>query len=119
MTSKTRSGYTYQCSSAAVRHCQGGGGVQAYVLFLFGSPYNKIHFCPLFFNGTMNEMEETILHELSHLAAKTDHYFGSIMNDKGMIESTNDAYLYGRMMHWSIEGLMKMSSWGFIWTPER
>lgn len=118
MQTKVNSGYTYQCSSASVRHCQGGGGVQAYVLFLFGRPYNKIHFCPLFFKSDMRDMEQTILHELSHLAANTEHYFGSIFNDQGLIKSTNDAYLYGRMMHWGVEGMMKVNSWGHIWVPD-
>lgn len=115
MKNKMNNGFIYKCMPERERRCAPATGVQAYVLFIFNRPYNRIHFCPIFFDGDSREKENTIMHELSHLAALTDHYMGTIFSDEGMIASTNDAYLYGQIMHTPLEQFWKRSSWGFIW----
>jgi len=94
MNSKVKSGYSYYCRTERDKRCSGGGGTIAYVLNLGPYTFNRIYLCPEFWKGDRNDQLRTLLHELSHLAADTDHYFGSIFSDAGMIEQTNDAYFY-------------------------
>ncbi|MBT7610743.1 MAG: hypothetical protein HN576_13365 [Bacteriovoracaceae bacterium] len=116
--SKINGTYKYVCDSARTRNCR-GGEVTAYVLFLGNNPYNRINLCPLFFQSSTYDQEDTLLHELTHLAGKTDHYMGTSMTDAGMIKSANNAYLYGGMMHRDFEKVMRGNSWGLMWRGRR
>lgn len=116
---KIRSSYRYDCMSARSSRCSESDGVYAYVLFLFGKPHNRIHLCPLYFKQRIRNQETTLLHELTHLAANTDHFMGSIFSDQGMRTSVTDAYLYGKIMHQDLEKFVKMNSWGVMWSRNK
>ncbi|MCO4795007.1 MAG: hypothetical protein KC493_14925 [Bacteriovoracaceae bacterium] len=119
MKTKVGSGYSYYCRTERDKRCSGGGGTIAYVLNLGPYTFNRIYLCPEFWKGDRNDQLRTLFHELSHLAADTDHYFGTIFNDLGMIEQTNDAYFYERMVFNDLEWLLKRNSWGFLWMKPR
>lgn len=114
MNQSAQKGYKYTCHTQRQKRCK-GGEVYAYVLFIFNYSYGGINICPNFFEKSKEEMLDTLLHELSHLAASTDHYMGTIMTPEGMIESANDAYLYGGMRASKLERFFKFNSWGHMW----
>jgi hypothetical protein len=114
MNSTAKKGYKYTCHKASQKRCK-NGSVYAYVLFILDWSYGGINICPTFFEKSKDEMLDTLLHELSHYAASTEHYMGTIMTPEGMIESANDAYLYGRMRASSLEKFFKFNSWGHMW----
>jgi hypothetical protein len=117
MDRKLKTGFTYQCSSTRSRHCR--NGTYAYVLFNWrNQPYNSIYFCPMYFRTTTLDQVDTLQHELSHLAASTDHYLGSNRTDAGIIKGANDAYFYGRLEAAHLEKQLKLAAWGFLWVPE-
>lgn len=117
MNKTARKGYKYTCHNQRQKRCR--NGVYAYVLFLFNMPYGGVNLCPLFFELSRDDMADTLMHELSHLAAKTDHYMGTIFTPEGMIQSANDAYLYGRMKADRLERFFKFNSWGHMWRVPR
>lgn len=119
MRSKIRGGFSYFCRTERDKRCAGDGGTIAYVLNLGPYTFNRIYLCPEFWRGDRVDQLRTLLHELSHLAADTEHYFGSIFTDEGMIEQTNDAYFYENMMHNELEWVLKRNSWGFLWMKPR
>ncbi|TNF00711.1 MAG: hypothetical protein EP326_06110 [Deltaproteobacteria bacterium] len=119
MGTKVRGGYSYYCRTERDQRCAGGGGTIAYVLNLGPYTFNRIYLCPEFWKGDRNEQLSTLFHELSHLAADTDHYFGSIFNDEGMIQQTNDAYFYEKMMHNELSWVLERNSWAFLWMKPR
>ncbi len=119
MATKIRGGYSYYCRTERDKRCAGGGGTIAYVLNLGPYTFNRIYLCPEFWKGDRNEQLSTLFHELSHLAADTNHYFGTIFTDEGMIEQTNDAYFYERMMNNELSWVLERNSWAFLWMKPR
>lgn len=113
MQTKMEKGFTYVCKGNRSR-CK-GGEVYAYVLFLGKIPLNKIYLCESFFKEDRNEQLRTTMHELSHLAGDTGHYFGTIFNDAGMVEEANNAYFYEKLMFNDHERILRRQVWGFLW----
>jgi len=113
MQAKLKSGFTYVCKGERGR-CK-GGEVYAYVMFLGNFPLNKIYLCDSFFKEDREEQLRTSMHELSHLAGKTEHYFGTIFNDAGMLEEANNAYFYEKLMFNDHEQIFRRQVWGFLW----
>jgi hypothetical protein len=119
MNSKIKNGITYKCDSSFwAKNCR-SGEVYAYVLFYGDRPEQKIHLCPIFFDENTISQQDTVLHELSHLAANTDHYMGTVFNDAGMIKSTTDAYLYEQFMDGDIFKALKRNSFGLLYRKRR
>lgn len=113
MQRKMTKGFTYVCKGNRSR-CK-GGEVYAYVLFIGKIPLNKIYLCDSFFKEDRNEQLKTSMHELSHLAGDTEHYFGSIFTDAGMVEEATNAYFYEKLMFNDHEEILRRQVWGFIW----
>lgn len=118
MKSKIDGGYKYYCRTNRDKRC-GDGQVYAYVLNLLNYTYNRIYLCPAFWKTNREEQLETMLHELSHLAADTDHYLGTIFTNVGMMNQSIDAYFYQKFMFNEVEWVLKRNSWGFLWMKPR
>lgn len=116
MKQKLDQGFVYSCQTARDRNCQSNGGVVAYTKRFGRRVENKIYLCPGFFKESHNGKETTLFHELSHLAADTDHYFGSVFDDQGMLKQADDAYFFERMYNNELENYLYRHSWGFLWT---
>lgn len=116
MKHKLVQGFIYSCQTARDQNCQSNGGVVAYTKHFGSRVENKIYLCPGFFRESHNGKETTLFHELSHLAAETDHYFGSIFDDQGMLKQAEDAYFFERMYNSKLENYLYRHSWGFLWT---
>lgn len=113
MQTKVQKGFTYVCKGSKGR-CK-GGEVYAYVMFLGNYAINKIYLCESFFKEDHEEQLRTTMHELSHLAGNTKHYFGTIFNDAGMVEEANNAYFYEKLMFNDHEQIFRRQVWGFLW----
>lgn len=113
MQTKVQKGFTYVCKGNSGR-CK-GGEVYAYVMSLGNYTFNKIYLCEAFFQEDHNEQLRTTMHELSHLAGDTQHYFGTIFNDAGMVEEANNAYFYEKLMFNDHERIFRRHVWGFLW----
>lgn len=113
MQTKMKKGFTYVCKGNKGR-CK-GGEVYAYVLYLGNRAFNRIYLCESFFKEVREDQMRTLMHELSHLAGDTQHYFGSIFTDAGMVEEANNAYFYEKLMYNDHENIFRRHVWGFLW----
>jgi hypothetical protein len=118
MKSKMQTGFKYYCRTNRDKRCN-NGEVQAYVLNLGPYTYNRIYLCPSFLKSDREDQQQTIMHELSHLAADTEHFTQTIFTDEGMIEQANDAYFYEKLVLSELDWVLKRNSWGFLWLKPR
>ena len=119
MQSKIKSVIKYKCESSFwSKRCR-GGEVVAYVLFYGNKPEQAIRVCPTFFKESRGSQNSTILHELSHLAAFTDHYDGTIFSDRGLLASSNDAYLFEQFMSGDILRKLLVNSFAHMFRMPR
>lgn len=119
MQASSRAGINFQCTTERDRHCQ-GGGVIAYVLFLFGRPRPKIYLCPPFFKQSVDEQARTVLHELSHYAASTEDHAADWW-DRSNIDlkkAAEDAHHLDEFMNSDPMGLLKRMIWFWFWPKQ-
>jgi hypothetical protein len=115
---KERRGFSYQCQSIRNAQCK-GDQTYAYVMRLGDYAINKIYLCPAFFKEDRNEQLRTLLHELSHLAANADHYFGDTFSDAGLLLEAGNAYFFEKLMFNDLEQILKRNAWVFLWRKPR
>jgi hypothetical protein len=118
MKQKIQKGYKYKCLSNRNKQCE-DGMVYAYVLRIGRIALNKIYLCPTFFKEDTRTQAKTLLHELSHLAADTDHYYGTVFTDAGLLKEAQDAGFYERMMFQDLGKYLKDNSWRYLWRKTR
>ncbi len=86
--------------------------VSAYVLTYFGKTVPKIHLCSSLFKKNNSEMEETIFHELSHLAANTEDLIDWRSDIR---QAPNDAFYIEKFMHKAVDSSSLQDIWHMNW----